>query len=167
MKATPSEIEKHLGIISETPLQIKQLTNGLDEARLQFKPGDKSWSVNDILAHLRSCADLWTHSIYAMLAENNPELPDINERKWAKITRYDELSFVESFQAFSLQRENLLRVLKALPFESWERSAIIFERKHTIFTQTRRMAKHETEHIEQIEKLLSVAQAAVRGEDAT
>jgi DinB superfamily len=154
MKATPSEIENYLTIISETPQQIAQAAKGREEARLQFKPDGKSWSANDILAHLRSCADLWTHSIYAMLAENKPVFSDIDERKWAKVTRYDELSFAESLHAFSLQRENLLRVLKALPFESWERSAIIFERKHTVFTQTRRMAKHETEHREQIASLL-------------
>ena len=154
MKATPSEIEKYLRIISETPQQIKQAAKGLEEARLQFKANVKSWSVNDILAHLRSCADLWTHSIYAMLAENEPMFSDINERKWAKVTRYAELPFKESFQAFSLQRENLLYVLKALPFESWERSVIIFERKHTVFSQVRRLAKHEAEHCEQIASLL-------------
>jgi hypothetical protein len=154
MKATPSEIENYLTIISETPQQIAQAAKGLAETRLQFKPDRKSWSANDILAHLRSCADLWTHSIYAMLAENKPVFSDIDERKWAKVTRYDKLSFAESLQAFSLQRENLLRVLKPLPFDSWERSSIIFERKHTVFTQTRRMAKHETEHCEQIASLL-------------
>ena len=154
MKTTPSEIEKYLRIISETPQQIAQAAKGLEEVRLQFKPDRKSWSANDILAHLRSCADLWTHSIYAMLADDEPVFSDINERKWAKVTRYDELSFAESLQVFSLQRENLVRVLKALPFESWERSAIISEHKHTVFTQTRRMAKHETEHCEQIASLL-------------
>src|ERR1051325_7912095 len=130
MKATPSEIEKYLRIISETKQQIAQAAKGLQEARLQFKADSKSWSVNDILAHLRSCADLWTHSIYAMLAENEPVFSDIDERKWAKVTRYAELPFKDSFQAFSWQRENLLRVLKVLPLESWERSAIIFERRH-------------------------------------
>jgi hypothetical protein len=168
MKATPSEIEKCLRIISETPQRITQAAKGLDEARLQFKPDNKSWSVNDILAHLRSCADLWTHSIYAMLAENEPVFSDINERKWSKVTRYAELSFSESFQAFSSQRETLLRVLKALPFESWERSAIIFGRKHTVFTQTRRLAKHEQEHVRQIEELLNPTDArpaVLRGED--
>src|SRR6266545_136866 len=157
MKATPTEIEKFVQILSETPLRISQAAKGLDEARLQFKADKKSWSANDILAHLRSSADLWTHSIYAMLAENEPVFSDINERKWAKVTRYSELPFAESFQAFSLQRENLLRVLKDLPFESWERSAIIFGRKHTVFTQARRLAKHESEHIEQIESLLRSA----------
>ena len=154
MKATPSETEKYLGIISETPLRIGQAIKGLEEARLQFKPDNKSWSANDILAHLRSCADLWTHSIYAMLAENTPTFSDINEGKWAKVTRYAELPFCDSFHVFSLQRESLLRVLKVLPFEAWARSALIFERKHTVFTQTRRMAKHEQEHCEQIESLL-------------
>jgi hypothetical protein len=154
MKATLSEIEKYLRILSGTPQQIAQVAKGLDEARLQFKSDRKSWSANDILAHLRSCADLWTHSIYAMLAENEPVYSDINERKWAKVTRYDESPFVESLQVFSLQRENLLRVLKALPLVSWERPAIIFERKHTVFTQTRRMAKHEQEHVEQIASVL-------------
>lgn len=146
MKATPAEIENYLGILSETPQRIGKVAKGLDEARLQFKADSKSWSANDILAHLRSCADLWTHSIYAMLAENEPVFSDINERKWAKVTRYVDVPFEESFQAFSLQRANLVRVLKALPLESWERPAIIFERKHTVFTQTRRMAKHEQEH---------------------
>ena len=89
-----------------------------------------------------------------MLAEKEPVLPDINERKWAKVTGYAEVPFAESFQAYVLQRENLLRVLKALPFEDWERSAVIFGRKHTVFTQARRMAKHEAEHAKQIEFLL-------------
>jgi|SRR5512133_3317926 uncharacterized damage-inducible protein DinB len=154
MKATSSEIEKYLDVLAEIPGRIVQATKGLDEARLQFKADNKAWSVNDTLAHLRSCADLWTHSIYAMLAENEPVFSDINERKWAKVTRYGELPFHESLQAYCMQRESLLRVLNALSFESWERSAIIFERRHTVFTQVRRMAKHETEHIGQIEKLL-------------
>ena len=154
MKATPSEINKYLVRLSETPQRIVQAVDDMDPARLQQRVDAKSWSANDILAHLRSCADLWTHSIYAMLAEMEPQFSDIDERKWAKITRYVELPFEESFQAFSLQRKNLLRVLQELPFESWERSAIIFGRKHTVFTQTRRMAKHEAEHIEQLESLL-------------
>jgi len=154
VKATPSKVQKYLKIISETPERICLLVKGLEEDRLQYRADAKSWSVNDILAHLRSCADLWTHSIYAMLAEMEPALSDINERKWARVTRYAELPFYQSFQAYSLQRESLVHVLKDLPFDSWERSALILERRHTVFTQTRRLAKHECAHLEQIEGLL-------------
>jgi hypothetical protein len=154
MKATPSEIQKYIGIISAIPQRIALAVKGFEEDHLQYRMDAKTWSVNDIFAHLRSCADLWTHSIYAMLAENEPVFSDITERKWAKATRYMQMSFHTSFLAYSLQRENLVYVLETLPFESWERSAIIFERRHTVFTQTRRLAKHETEHLKQIEALL-------------
>lgn len=154
MKATPAEIDKYLITISETPQRIARAVKGCDEPQLHFKADVKSWSASDILAHLRSCADLWTHSIYAMLAENEPVFSDIDERKWARVTRYAELPFHNSIQVFSLQRESLVRVLRDLSFGFWERSAIIFERRHTVFTQTRRMAKHETEHIEQFQSLM-------------
>src|SRR5512143_687594 len=98
MKATSSEIETYLGILAKTPQQIAEAVKNVGEARLQFKADAKSWSANDILAHLRSCSDLWTHSIYAMLAENEPEFSDINERKWARVTRYTDLPFSKSLQ---------------------------------------------------------------------
>jgi hypothetical protein len=154
VKATPAEVEKYLEILSGTPGRIGLLVKGLDEDRLRYSADAKSWSANDILAHLRSCADLWTYSIYAMLTEKEPSFSDINERKWAKVTRYAELPFHQSFQAYSLQRESLVMVLKDLPFDSWERSAKILERRHTVFTQTRRLAKHEIVHLEQMQGLL-------------
>lgn len=154
MRATHTEIEKYLKSIEETPRVLANVTKEIDDAFLQTKLDKKSWSVNDILAHLRACADIWTFSIYAMLAENELELPDLNERKWAKVTGYAALPFSGSLHIFSLQRENLLHMLNSLPFEAWERSAMIFGRKHTVFTQVRRMAKHEQEHLEQIVDLL-------------
>ena len=154
MKATPVEIEKYLRLLEETPRSIADLTAGSDDRALEFKPAERSWSVRDVLAHLRSCADLWSFSIYAMLAEDEPVLPDIDERKWTKAAGYGDVPFRESFQIFTLERKDLLRVLRALPFEAWEKPAMIFERKHTVFTQVRRMAKHEEEHCEQIERLL-------------
>jgi hypothetical protein len=91
MKATPSEAERYLGMISETLQRISLAVKGIDGDQLKFKTDTKAWSANDLLAHLRSCADLWTHSIYAMLAEREWVLPAIDERKWARVTRYEEL----------------------------------------------------------------------------
>src|SRR5215211_4055432 len=106
MKATQTEIEKYLDLLAETPRRITKVTKDYPDSHLQSKSGKGDWAVNDILAHLRSCSDIWTHSIYAMLAENEPVFPDINERKWAKVIGYANVPFHESFQAFSLQREN-------------------------------------------------------------
>jgi len=155
MKATLPEIAQYLKLLEETPRRIKQLTSSIDEVRLQRKTEKFPWSVNDILAHLRACADVWGDSIIAMLAEENPKVPYRHPRQWIKKTDYVELPFHESFQAFVTQRKKLLKALKTLSFEDWSRGALIQRREQTVFTQLRRMATHENVHCEQIESLLN------------
>jgi uncharacterized damage-inducible protein DinB len=155
MRSTPVEIRQALTRLEQTPLRRAAAASGLSEEALKTAPGEKSWSAAEILAHLRACADVWTYSIYAMLAEDTPTLADINERKWAKVTGYAALPFSRSLEAFSLQREALLQALNSLPPDSWGRPALILGRRHTVFTQARRMAKHEAEHCDQVEALLA------------
>ncbi len=154
MNITPDEIEKYLGLLSDTSRRLTKAAQGFDDVRLQYKPDEKAWSVNDILAHLRSCADVWGGSIEAMLAQDKPTLPYRHPRQWIKKTNYPDLLFHESFQAFRIQRKNLLNVLNNLSFEDWSRAAIIKHSEHTVFSQTRRMALHEDVHCQQIEELL-------------
>jgi hypothetical protein len=154
MNATPAEIEKYLNLLTELPQRISKATHGTDDAHLQFNANEKTWSVNDILAHLRSCADVWGDSVEAMLAEDNPKVPYRHPRQWIKKTNYLKLSFQESFRAFQAQRKKFVKALKGLSFEDWSRAAIIKGREHTVFTQVRRMATHEREHVEQMEALL-------------
>ena len=154
MKSSPAEIRRALLQLEQTAPRLADATSGRTDDALHAAPGSETWSAAGILAHLRACADLWTHSVYAMLAKASPELPDIDERKWARVTKYADLPFAVSLQAFTLQRNVLLSVLGALPPEGWERDAIILGRRHTVFTQARRMAKHEAEHCEQVKALL-------------
>ncbi len=154
LKPTPSEIEKHLKILEETPSRLAAATSSLSEARLSAPPlHAKGWSAVENLAHVRACADIWTYSIYAMLAEESPKLALLDERRWAKATGYARLRFRPSLRAFVLQREELLDVLQRLTLEAWARQADIDGRRHTVFSQARRMARHELEHCAQIEAL--------------
>ena len=154
MNATPQEVEQYLKMLEATPRRIKVLTQNIDEARLQFKAESKTWSANEILAHLRSCADVWGDSIDDMLAAEHPKIPYRHPRQWIKKTNYLNLPFHESFQAFAEQRKKLLNVLKKLSFEDWSRAATIKGQEHSVFTQARRMAKHEDIHCEEIAELL-------------
>lgn len=154
MRFTVNGAEQIVAQLDALPGRLVRLTAGVGEDRLRRAPGIKGWSVTDILAHLRACADLWGHSIYAMLAATDVVLPDIDERRWAKAARYAEAPFEAALQAYVLQRGNLVRVLRALDPEAWERSGLIFGRRHTVFSQARRMARHEQEHSGQIETLL-------------
>jgi hypothetical protein len=154
MNITADEIAKYLSLLSDTSRRLMKATQGFDDVRLQYKIDKKAWSVNDILAHLRSCADVWGGSIEAMLAQDRPTLPYRHPRQWIKKTNYPDLLFEESFQAFRMQRKNLLKILNNLSFEDWSRAAVIQHHEHTVFSQSRRMALHEDVHCQQIEELL-------------
>jgi hypothetical protein len=154
MKMTPKEIEKYLDLLAGTPDHIALITRDASEEQLHHKASKQDWSVRDILAHLRACSDVWGNSIEAMLADENPMLPDVHPRHWLKQTNYLDLSFRESLMALASQRAKMLSVLRQLSFEDWGRPGVIGVRKHTVFSQARRMAKHEAEHITQIAGML-------------
>jgi hypothetical protein len=154
LKFIPSEAEEYLSLLAETTQRIQACTNNVD-GDLLSSPGAKgNWLVADVLGHIRGCAEVWSGSIYAMLAQENPVLPAIHPRRWAKVRRYTELAFSMSFTAFALQRQELLQVLRALSEEEWSRGADIGGHRHNIFSQVRRMALHEVEHCQQIEHTL-------------
>jgi hypothetical protein len=154
LKPTPKEINLHVAQLADTPTTIRKIIASLSADDLKWSPSPKDWSVVEVLAHLRACADAWSYSIYAMLTENQPVVPLIDERRWAKTLGYATLSFEESMNVFTIQREDLLRVLRSLDTEQWERTCQIVGRNHSVFSQTRRMALHEVEHYQQFQALV-------------
>jgi hypothetical protein len=154
---TSDEIGLILESLSITPQRIAEASRNLEGARLYFKPDKNSWSANDILAHLRSCADVWGKSILTMSAQDHPTLRYISPRTWIKKTSYPELEFHQSLEAFTKQRNELVGFLKTRDLEDWSRGATFTAttrgREQTILSYVQRMLKHENEHCEQIEVL--------------
>jgi hypothetical protein len=150
-------IEQALTLLEATPPRLAALTESLTPAQLRTAPAPDEWSANDVLAHLRACADMWGKYIMAMLAEDEPTLRAINPRTWIERTNYRELDFRPSLRAFASQRAELLATLKPLPAEGWSRSAIVTGAGKpltlTVLSYTQRLARHERPHIKQIGRI--------------
>ncbi len=159
METSPAEIERYLGLLAQTLVWISAASRECDASQLLFKPDAEAWCANDILAHLRACADVWGGSILKMLAQDHPTLRYVSPRTYIRKKDYPRQEFHASLAAFSKQRNELIRVLNALPIESWSRGATfngtVSGREATVFSYARRMAEHEIVHCEQIESLLS------------
>jgi hypothetical protein len=149
------QIEPVLLLLAETPARIAAVTAGLSSAQLALSPAPApgGWSAAEILAHLRGCADVWSVTIREMLRQNEPVLPLHSPRAWAKKKGYSRLDFHASLQVFTAERAELLVLIQPLPVEAWERGALIDGRRHTVFSQARRLALHEQAHCAQIEAL--------------
>lgn len=150
-------IEQVLTMLAEMPPRLAELTAGLTPGELKTRPAPDEWSANDVLAHMRSCADMWGGSMTTMLREEHPTIRAVNPRTWINDTDYPERAFRPSLRAYTQQREELLAVLEPLPPDGWVRGATFTGAgkpvERTVLSQAWRIAEHERPHLKQIARL--------------
>jgi hypothetical protein len=150
---TPLTIDQILTRLAEQAKAIAALTADLPRARLHQSPGRGEWSANDVLAHLRSCGDMWGKYIATIIAEDWPTIRAMNPTTWIKSTNYPELEFAPSFRAFTKQRAELLALLRPLPKAAWSRRATVTgagkPRERTVLEYAQWLANHERTHVKQ------------------
>jgi hypothetical protein len=151
--------EQVLSLLKATPLRITALSVGLAPAHLRTSSQNDGWSANDVLAHLRACADVWGGCMLTILSHDTATLRAVNPRSWIKKTDYLEQEFQPSLQAFTKQRAELLAVLEPLAPAGWSRAALVTGAgkplEWTVLSYAQRLASHERAHVKQIESLVS------------
>jgi hypothetical protein len=157
MYDTSLTIDQVLTRLAEQPKAIATLTAGLPRARLHRSPLRGEWSVNDVLAHLRSCSDMWGRYMATIIAEDHPTIRAMNPTTWIKQTDYPKLEFAPSFRAFTRQRGELLKLLRSLPKSGWQRTALVTgagrPRERTVHEYAEWLANHERSHVKHIARI--------------
>jgi hypothetical protein len=155
---TPLTTEQVLALLAAGPQRLAALTGGLAPAQLQTRPGPDEWSLNDTLAHLRACGDMWGGYIRKILAEDHPTFKAVNPTNWIRQTNYPGLQFRPSLRAFTRQRAELLTVLQPLPAKAWARSALVTgagrPRERTVYSYAQWLANHEQSHLRHIGRVV-------------
>jgi hypothetical protein len=153
-----SQIADLLRLLADTPARLEALSRGVNDQRLHHPPNEGAWSANEILAHLRACADVWGGSIQSMIERDQPTLRYVSPRTWIRKTSYASQPFSESLQAYATQRRDLVRALGALEPADWARGATFTGttrgREQTIQSYVRRIVAHEQEHCEHLQATL-------------
>jgi hypothetical protein len=154
--ASASEIEHVLTLLSGTPREIARIVKGLNEQQLQRQPHKDAWSAQQVVAHLRACADAYGHWINRMLAEDHPTIRYVSPRGWIRKTDYLQHNFSETLDGFLKQRSGLVAVLTKLTSTEWARGAsvtgTVSGRNGTVLSYATRMANHEVGHLDQIRR---------------
>ncbi len=141
------------------PHRIAVATDGVSSHMLRAAPAPDTWSIVEIVAHLRACADVWGEAIDQILAARRPTFKAISPYTWLNQTDYRSLEFAATMRAYRRQRAALVRRLQGLPARAWERSAIVtgcgapLERTLTWYALG--IAGHEQSHLKHIERLLN------------
>ena len=149
--------EEILALLEETPERIATATAGLSATRARIAPDTGEWSLNDILAHLRACADVGGDAIARILAEDDPTLRAVDPRVHVTETDCLRIDFESSLRAFARQRARSLAVLRRLTPTEWSRGARVIGRSRTreesVLSYAHWLARHERAHYPEIERL--------------
>lgn len=149
-------VEQTMDIIRTTVPRLEELTRGASQKALITVTG-YGWSVNEQLAHLRSCADVLGGNMLRIVREDHPAFKGVGPTVRQK--EYFEWKFGPAFEAFRAQRAELLEVLEPLPPEAWERTAAVSAPpgrvwENSVLYYGDWMARHERGHLKHIDRVL-------------
>ncbi len=148
-------INEVLAILRRAPTEVAATTAGVAPAVLHAPPHLGEWSATEVLAHIRSCCDVWGGCINRIVNQDTPAFRAVSPRTYIRKTNYPELAFAESFAAYAEQRAGLLAVLDALGPKGWSRIAMVTQATGRVTPRSvvyfaNRLAGHEAEHVRQI-----------------
>lgn len=147
------QVDSHLQMLEETLIHFRACRAALNDEAIIRQPAPGEWSAVEVLAHLRAAAEVFSHSIYMFLLDDALTIPYIHPNQWWQMQGYTDVSFDENFQIFELNRRHLLRKLRSLTPEQWQRFGTIKTQTRTVYGEMRRMALHEKGHYGQIQDL--------------
>lgn len=142
--------------LARTPERLARAIAGRTPEQLQQRPAPETWTVGEILAHIRASDDIVTSRIYMLLARDMPPLVAFDERQWAAIAGYADKEIHQSLLLLTLRRSEVVTVLQQLSPEAWRRCG-----QHevhgtmTVLDIVQALTDHEEEHCSQLENLFA------------
>jgi hypothetical protein len=165
MRETPKQYTKRIlnyqqgkdpvSILWSTPGKVAALLRGHSRKQLATRPGLGKWSVAEILAHLADAELVIGFRIRLILGANGTPIQAYDQDAWAAFSRYQKQDPRLSLEAFRIQRERNVRLLRSLPKKMWEHYGIHSERgKETIKRVAEMTAGHDINHLKQVEQIV-------------
>ena len=148
---TPGRLER----LRRTADDIAALIEAAPHAVAQ-RPAPAAWSATEIICHLRDIEEAYGDRMRGILANEEPPLIQFDPDRWVDDRQYRRHDVAAALGAFGAQRRDTLAFLDALDPEQWERGGQHPSRgRLTIRKIVHSLAKHDTEHCEQIARALA------------
>ena len=112
-------------------------------------------AAGEVLAHLRAMDVILVSCVFVLAVVDNPSFPGVDERALAERAGYLEDDLETALTAFATRRGELVRLLERLDDAGWQRAGVHpAYGRFTIEDYARHFARHEAEHLVQIESAL-------------
>ena len=155
-------MDEVLDLLERAPGRLAAATAGRTPAALlePLQPG--AWSARDILGHVRACDRTWGAYLERILDEDRPSFRAESPRSTIRQTDFLALPFGTSLAAFTADRARLVERLRSIGDVELARTAAVRlpgrgTEDRTAAYYAHRIADHELEHVEHLERVAAAA----------
>ncbi|TVY10121.1 methyltransferase domain-containing protein [Paenibacillus cremeus] len=127
--------------------------DGVSEEQLLFKPGEKKWSIKEVVIHLCDAELVALDRMKRVISENQPFYFKFDPDAWANRLDYHSLDMQTFLYLFRALRVSMASILENMPDDAWQRSGVHnVTGKQTLQDLVQMFLGHVDRHIQQIER---------------
>jgi len=118
------ETKKLLQTLSRTPVEISDLLSHTPAENIRVRPSPEEFSILESICHLRDIeVEGYTVRIRRLLAEDDPQLDDIDGARLAVERDYNSQRIEPAFETFATERTKNVELLRTINDDDLERKA--------------------------------------------
>jgi DinB superfamily len=136
-----------------TPVVLRALVEGIDDARLRWRPVPGEWAIIEVIGHLADTEERALARVRRMAAEDNPVLAPFDQEALATQRHYLDLDLAAELARLEQLRGQHLAVLEALEASGWQRTGRHGEHGTMSVELYETHVAEEVDHLAQIARL--------------
>jgi hypothetical protein len=147
--------EEILKTLRATPVVLRVLVDGVEDARLRHRPALGEWAIIEVVGHLADTEERALGRVRRMLAEDEPELEPFDQEALAEERHYLGMDVSRELARLEAFRRQHLVVLEGLDASGWERTGRHGQHgRMSVELYETHVAAEEVDHLAQIARLL-------------
>jgi hypothetical protein len=110
------------------PKMLREAIAGMTPEQLKAKPIPGKWSTLEVICHLSDFEPVYVERMKRTIAMEKPALLGADEKLFADKLCYDQRDVKEELNLIDVTRNQMARILRAIPLEAWSREGMHNER---------------------------------------
>lgn len=103
---------------------LRAAVSGMTEDELRRRPVPGKWSTLEVICHVSDCEQFFADRMKRTLAMDRPLLVGAEGFHYPEPLQYHQRDLAEELELVRLTRQQMTRVLRLVPPEAWNRTAV-------------------------------------------
>jgi uncharacterized damage-inducible protein DinB len=140
---------------------LRTAVSGMTGEELRSRPIPGQWSTLEVVCHVSDCEQFFADRMKRTLAMDRPLLVGADGWRYPEPAQYHHRDLAEELDLVALTRRQMARILRLVPLEAWDRTAVHTE---TGLVALRQLVLHAVNHLAHHLRFVAEKRAALNRE---